>query len=101
MTNWPILSGTRPMTTRRRLKKSKLHGDPAAKTALGEPSRQSHEPEGAGLISMGWWTHKGANLGPLQCEGNALPLSFASGNGVNRGRQSPRFTKGGASVSSD
>src|SRR5439155_24827036 len=26
-----------------------------------------------------WWTHKGSNLGPLQCEGNALPLSYASG----------------------
>src|SRR5262245_37097618 len=27
-----------------------------------------------------WWTHKGSNLGPLPCEGNALPLSYASGN---------------------
>jgi hypothetical protein len=26
-----------------------------------------------------WWTHKGSNLGPLPCEGNALPLSYASG----------------------
>ena len=25
-----------------------------------------------------WWTHKGSNLGPLPCEGNALPLSYAS-----------------------
>src|ERR1700692_1113025 len=25
-----------------------------------------------------WWTHKGSNLGPLPCEGNALPcLAFA------------------------
>ena len=28
-----------------------------------------------------WWTHKGSNLGPLPCEGNALPLSYAPGNG--------------------
>jgi hypothetical protein len=28
---------------------------------------------------MRWWTHKGSNLGPLPCEGNALPLSYASG----------------------
>src|SRR5258706_2357393 len=26
-----------------------------------------------------WWTNKGSNLGPLPCEGNALPLSYASG----------------------
>ena len=31
-----------------------------------------------------WWTHKGSNLGPLPCEGNALPLSYASGNGENQ-----------------
>ena len=24
-----------------------------------------------------WWAHKGSNLGPLPCEGNALPLSYA------------------------
>jgi hypothetical protein len=29
-----------------------------------------------------WWTHKGSNLGPLPCEGNALPLSYASGISV-------------------
>src|SRR6478609_1821555 len=28
---------------------------------------------------LNWWTHKGSNLGPLPCEGNALPLSYASG----------------------
>ena len=27
-----------------------------------------------------WWAHKGSNLGPLPCEGNALPLSYAPGN---------------------
>jgi hypothetical protein len=37
-----------------------------------------------------WWTHKGSNLGPLPCEGNALPLSYASGicqqnQGQNKG----------------
>src|SRR5258707_8381241 len=31
------------------------------------------------LNDLGWWTHKGSNLGPLPCEGNALPLSYASG----------------------
>src|ERR1700722_18926253 len=25
-----------------------------------------------------WWTHKGSNLGPLPCEGNALPLGRLS-----------------------
>src|ERR1019366_235650 len=27
----------------------------------------------------GWWAHTGSNLGPLPCEGNALPLSYAPG----------------------
>jgi hypothetical protein len=32
------------------------------------------------LISLClWWAHKGSNLGPLPCEGNALPLSYAPG----------------------
>ena len=31
-----------------------------------------------------WWAHKGSNLGPLPCEGNALPLSYAPGNFVLR-----------------
>src|SRR5436305_4707776 len=26
-----------------------------------------------------WRAHKGSNLGPLPCEGNALPLSYAPG----------------------
>jgi hypothetical protein len=29
-----------------------------------------------------WWAHKGSNLGPLPCEGNALPLSYAPGRQV-------------------
>jgi hypothetical protein len=33
-----------------------------------------------------WWTHKGSNLGPLPCEGNALPLSYASGIFVHRSK---------------
>ena len=33
-----------------------------------------------------WWTHKGSNLGPLPCEGNALPLSYASGIFVHNQR---------------
>src|SRR5581483_7134921 len=53
-----------------------------------------------------WWAHKGSNLGPLPCEGNALPLSYAPGNVVLRqwpddptecvtthAVKSPRFTK--------
>src|SRR4051794_31165246 len=36
------------------------------------------------FYALFWWTHKGSNLGPLPCEGNALPLSYASGIG-NRG----------------
>ena len=36
-----------------------------------------------------WWTHKGSNLGPLPCEGNALPLSYASGNSANYGPSEP------------
>jgi hypothetical protein len=64
--------------------------------------------EGAGE----WWTHKGSNLGPLPCEGNALPLSYASGIcRQNQGSEPPdpleadvvrglRFTKCGGVVSS-
>ena len=58
----------------------------------------------AGRCGLEWWTHKGSNLGPLPCEGNALPLSYASGNSAKTEpapRQSPRFTKCGAAVSSD
>src|SRR5438046_1822539 len=57
-----------------------------------------------------WWTHKGSNLGPLPCEGNALPLSYASGK-LARDRKptghpiedtpwSPRFTNCRVGVSS-
>jgi hypothetical protein len=31
-----------------------------------------------------WWAHKGSNLGPLPCEGNALPLSYAPGRLMRR-----------------
>src|SRR5258708_38926844 len=57
-----------------------------------------------------WWTHKGSNLGPLPCEGNALPLSYASGIfgarpeaeiAPNMLRQSPRVTKCRPIVSSE
>src|SRR3981189_1520003 len=51
--------------------------------------------------SEGWWAHKGSNLGPLPCEGNALPLSYASGIRRKARRQSPRFTKVGPIGSSD
>jgi hypothetical protein len=46
-----------------------------------------------------WWAHKGSNLGPLPCEGNALPLSYAPGRPVDEARR-VRFTKRGAGVSS-
>jgi hypothetical protein len=36
------------------------------------------------MTALEWWTHKGSNLGPLPCEGNALPLSYASGIFVHR-----------------
>jgi hypothetical protein len=59
-----------------------------------------------------WWAHKGSNLGPLPCEGNALPLSYAPGiwcaigslknqRRIGHGQcQRARFTKCGAPVSS-
>ena len=59
-----------------------------------------------------WWAHKGSNLGPLPCEGNALPLSYAPGifrarsktgscvGSGNSRRQTRRFTKCGLQVSS-
>ena len=37
-----------------------------------------------------WWAHKGSNLGPLPCEGNALPLSYAPGIFVNDQRLNQR-----------
>jgi hypothetical protein len=39
---------------------------------------------GIRFYGWSWWTHKGSNLGPLPCEGNALPLSYASGIFVYR-----------------
>jgi hypothetical protein len=55
-----------------------------------------------------WWAHKGSNLGPLPCEGNALPLSYAPGiwcmdKAVSAGRctsLTARFTECGPMVSS-
>src|SRR5206468_829433 len=45
------------------------------------------------LVLFGfWWAHKGSNLGPLPCEGNALPLSYAPGTSVHRLRWKPRST---------
>src|ERR1700761_5236963 len=48
----------------------------ASKRTL-EPGPETKNP----LVSQGvnWWAHKGSNLGPLPCEGNALPLSYAPG----------------------
>jgi hypothetical protein len=36
------------------------------------------------IASEAWWAHKGSNLGPLPCEGNALPLSYAPGRLTRR-----------------
>ena len=41
---------------------------------------------GNGIQRLKWWAHKGSNLGPLPCEGNALPLSYAPGNLPHRPR---------------
>jgi hypothetical protein len=47
-----------------------------------------------GLIPLEfWWAHKGSNLGPLPCEGNALPLSYAPGNVVLRQRPAGQARK--------
>ena len=37
-------------------------------------------------LGEAWWAHKGSNLGPLPCEGNALPLSYAPGTIMQGGR---------------
>src|SRR5207302_149831 len=65
------------------------------------PSRRNDAKDPSLTRRAVWWTHKGSNLGPLPCEGNALPLSYASGNGEKECRQSLRFTKCGPLVSSD
>jgi hypothetical protein len=44
------------------------------------------EPSIEGL----WWAHKGSNLGPLPCEGNALPLSYAPGTSASLEAGRPR-----------
>jgi hypothetical protein len=63
-------------------------------TAFARPSSLSQRSSYAGHASLmrligcamrspkgeAWWAHKGSNLGPLPCEGNALPLSYAPGN---------------------
>jgi hypothetical protein len=41
--------------------------------------------------SLVWWAHKGSNLGPLPCEGNALPLSYAPGMSAHGLRRKPRI----------
>ena len=58
------------------------------------PTRQAQcvRPQPAGGQEDGWWAHKGSNLGPLPCEGNALPLSYAPGTimptaGLSAGRR--------------
>jgi hypothetical protein len=44
-----------------------------------------------------WWAHKGSNLGPLPCEGNALPLSYAPGRLVG-GPEAAIYEAGGSGV---
>jgi hypothetical protein len=50
------------------------------------------------IVRAQWWAHKGSNLGPLPCEGNALPLSYAPGRRI--WRPEPAITKREAGVSS-
>jgi hypothetical protein len=45
------------------------------------------------IVRAQWWAHKGSNLGPLPCEGNALPLSYAPGRRVEG--QSRDLRRGG------
>ena len=54
-------------------------------TLQGKPATKSLNS------GLKWWAHKGSNLGPLPCEGNALPLSYAPGTimptaGLSAGR---------------
>jgi hypothetical protein len=51
----------------------------AYRSADGRRDRFSREKKKPTKQWLSWWTHKGSNLGPLPCEGNALPLSYASG----------------------
>ena len=50
--------------------------------SLAPTARGSQKCKKPCLRSFPWWAHKGSNLGPLPCEGNALPLSYAPGNFV-------------------
>ena len=54
--------------------------------SFGGTCRGRHESNWLILLGF-WWAHKGSNLGPLPCEGNALPLSYAPGNVVLRQHQ--------------
>src|SRR5581483_9723995 len=45
-----------------------------------------------------WWAHKGSNLGPLPCEGNALPLSYAPGRSKRGPIRAAIYEAGGAGV---
>jgi hypothetical protein len=42
--------------------------------------------EKANKSGLFWWTHKGSNLGPLPCEGNALEKTAMKSAGVCRVR---------------
>jgi hypothetical protein len=48
-------------------------------------------------VKAQWWAHKGSNLGPLPCEGNALPLSYAPGRPVRR-QKGAIYEAGGGGV---
>jgi hypothetical protein len=73
-------------------------------TAERESSESDKSPINKGFW---WWAHKGSNLGPLPCEGNALPLSYAPGfccigaRGADAKPLEARFTKDWLSVSSE
>jgi hypothetical protein len=50
------------------------------------------------FASEGWWAHKGSNLGPLPCEGNALPLSYAPGRSKPGPMRAAIYEAAGTSV---
>lgn len=60
-----------------------LHGCSYRVLPFITPSTPSSIPEMSQIYQrfqlIEWWAHKGSNLGPLPCEGNALPLSYAPG----------------------
>src|SRR5258708_5834129 len=55
-----------------------FHASFCVQMPIGDGHRRTPIQKATDFIE-GWWAHKGSNLGPLPCEGNALPLSYAPG----------------------